>query len=87
MFRELGWFSVPNRMNFNKAVYTYRAMNDLAPEYSHINFTETGITSTYSKLMINPQWIIVCTKNHVRQYTMDRFLVQRLGYGPLFLRQ
>ena len=33
MFRELGWFSVPNRINFNKAVFTYRALNDLTPEY------------------------------------------------------
>ena len=33
MFRELGWFSVPNRINFNKAVFKYRALNDLTPEY------------------------------------------------------
>ena len=33
MFRELGWFLVPNRINFNKAVFTYRALNDLTPEY------------------------------------------------------
>ena len=33
MFRELGWFSVPNRINFNKAVFTYRTLNELTPEY------------------------------------------------------
>ena len=33
MFRELGWFSVPNRINFKKAVFTYRALNGLTPEY------------------------------------------------------
>ena len=33
LFRELGLFSVPNRINFNKAVFTYRALNDLTPEY------------------------------------------------------
>ena len=33
MFRELGWLSVPNRINFNKAVFTYRALNDLTPDY------------------------------------------------------
>ena len=32
MFRELGWFSVPNRIHFNKAVFTYRALNVLSPE-------------------------------------------------------
>ena len=33
MFRELCWFTVPNRINFNKAVFTYRELNDLTPEY------------------------------------------------------
>ena len=28
MFRELGWFSVPNRINFNKAVFTYERGSD-----------------------------------------------------------
>ena len=34
MFRELGWFSIPNRINFSKAVFTYnRALIYLTPEY------------------------------------------------------
>ena len=33
MFNELGWFSVPNRIKYNKAVFTYRALNNLTPEY------------------------------------------------------
>ena len=33
MFIELCWFSVPNRINFNKAAFTYRALYDLTPEY------------------------------------------------------
>ena len=33
MFKELGWSSVPNRIKYNKAVHTYRALNNLTPEY------------------------------------------------------
>lgn len=33
MFKELGWASIPNRHNYNKAVLTYKALNGLAPEY------------------------------------------------------
>ena len=33
MFAELGWPTVPNRHNYNKAVLTYKALNNLTPEY------------------------------------------------------
>ena len=33
LFKELGWSSVPNRIKHNKAVLTYRALNNLTPEY------------------------------------------------------
>ena len=33
MFQEFGWSSVPNRINYNKAVLTYRALNNLTPAY------------------------------------------------------
>lgn len=33
MFQELGWQSVGNRLKYNKAVLTYKALNNLAPEY------------------------------------------------------
>ena len=36
IFNELGWFSVPNRMKYNKAVFTYGALNNLTPEYISI---------------------------------------------------
>ena len=32
MFNELGWSTIENRHNYNKAVLTYRALNDLTPE-------------------------------------------------------
>ena len=33
MFQELGWSPVSNRIKYNKAVLTYRALNNLTPAY------------------------------------------------------
>ena len=33
MFSQLGWLSIPDRLKYNKAVLTYRAINNLFPEY------------------------------------------------------
>ena len=33
MFSQLGWLSFPDRLKNNKAVLTYRAINNLSPEY------------------------------------------------------
>ena len=33
MFNELGWSTIANRHNYNKAVLTFKALNDHTPEY------------------------------------------------------
>ena len=33
MFQELNWPSIENRLKYNKAVLTYRALNKLTPDY------------------------------------------------------
>ena len=33
MFKSLDWMSVNNRLNYNRAVFTYKAINDLTPFY------------------------------------------------------
>ena len=33
MFRELVWSSVNGRVKYNKAVFTYKALDDLTPSY------------------------------------------------------
>ena len=33
MFQELGWLSLENRLKYNKAVLTYRALNNFTPDY------------------------------------------------------
>ena len=33
MFRELGWLPVGKRIDYNRVVLTYKALNNMAPEY------------------------------------------------------
>ena len=33
MFQELGWMRVESRINYNKAVLTYKALNNMTPDY------------------------------------------------------
>lgn len=33
MFHELGWLPINKRINYNKAVFTYKALNNLTPAY------------------------------------------------------
>ena len=33
MFRDLGWQSIENRVKYNKAILTYKALHDQTPEY------------------------------------------------------
>ena len=33
MFQELGWMPVESRINYNKAVLTYKALNNMTPDY------------------------------------------------------
>ena len=33
MLHDLGWLSVPDRYNYNKALVAYRAINSMSPEY------------------------------------------------------
>ena len=33
MFRDLGWQSIENRLMYNKAILTYKALNNQTPEY------------------------------------------------------
>ena len=33
MFRELKWSSIDDRVKYNKAIFAYKALNDLTPSY------------------------------------------------------
>ena len=46
MFQELGWISVESRIKYNKAVFTYKALNNMTPEY--ITKLLTPMSQTHS---------------------------------------
>ena len=46
MFETLGWLSVPKRILYNKAILTYKALNNLTPAY--ISNLLTPISKTHS---------------------------------------
>ena len=46
MFETLGWLSVPKRIFYNKAILTYKALNNLTPAY--ITNLLTPISNTHS---------------------------------------
>ena len=43
MFQRLGWMPVAKRINYNKAVLTYKAMNNLTPSYISDLLTPTAL--------------------------------------------
>ena len=65
----------------NKAVFTYRALNNLTPEY--ISTLLKQVSTAYDQLITDH----CMYQNHLLFHTTDRSLVQRLGYGTIFLRQ
>ena len=46
MFQELGWMSVESRIKYNKAVFTYEAINNMTPDY--ITQLLTPMSQTHS---------------------------------------
>lgn len=49
MFRELGWQSISQRINYNKAVFTYKALNNLTPDY--ISNMLTPVSETHNRTL------------------------------------
>ena len=46
MFQELGWMSMESRIKYNKAVFTYKAINNMTPDY--ITELLTPMSQTHS---------------------------------------
>ena len=47
MFQELSWLSIPKRLMYNKAVFAYKALNNLTPAY--ISNLLRPISKTHSR--------------------------------------
>ena len=60
MFNELGWSTIENRHNYNKAVLTYKALNDLTPEY--ISNLLKPTFETHSQFEVSDKWLPVSAK-------------------------
>ena len=44
MFAKLGWATITKRQNYNKAVLTYKALNNLTPSYISDLLTPVSLT-------------------------------------------
>ena len=75
IFQELGWLSVESRLTYNKAVLTYRVINNMTPEY--ISNMLKPVSQMHSLTMRSSDMY----RCHVRHFAMVRSLVQPLNFG------
>ena len=83
MFQELGWSPVPNRIKYNKAVLTYRALNNLTPAY--ITNLLKPMSQVHSLNLRSSENGSLYVPNRVHLYIVVHSLAQLLGYGMLYL--
>ena len=58
MFETLGWLSVPKRLLYNKAILTYKALNNMTPAY--ITNLLTPISKTHSLSLRSSENGVLC---------------------------
>ena len=51
IFQRLGWMPVAKRINYNKAVLTYKVMNNLTPSYISDLLTPTALVCNRNRLI------------------------------------
>ena len=68
MFEQLDWMSVPHRINYNKAVLTYKALNNLTPKYISDLLTPTAIACS-RKLRSTENGTLMIPKTNTTLYT------------------
>ena len=85
MFQELGWLSVENRLKYNKAVITYRALNNLTPGY--LSELLTPLSEIHSLNLDHRKMDCYTYHCHVRQSLITHLLAQLQNYGMLYLKR
>ena len=75
MFEELGWQTIPKRLLYNKAVFTFKALNNLTPSY----------ISNLLKPMSESHALSLRSSNN-GLLSISRFLIPHQKYGIHFLR-
>ena len=67
MFKDLNWLPVERRIKYNIAVFTYRALNKMAPEY--ITNLLTPVSDTHSlNLRSTDNGTLYISKAHTSLY-------------------
>ena len=77
MFTQLGWATIPNRHDYNKAVLTYKAINNLTPEYITDLLKPVSETQIYDQLHA----ALYRYLDQRRLCTMGHFLLLHQNYG------
>ena len=85
MFEELGWLSVFVRLRYNKAIMTYKALNNQTPEYiSDLLKPMSEVHALRLSSSENGSLFVLQDQNH--SCVMAHFLVLYLDCGTLFLK-
>ena len=56
MFKELGWSTIKNRHDYNKAVLYFKALNNMTPDYI------AALLTPWPYLAIDKRWFLVSAK-------------------------
>ena len=85
MFQRLRWMTVSQRINYNKAVLTYKALNNLTPAYISDLLTPTAIA--YNRNLRSSENGSLMVPKPGRLLRPAHLLFQPLSYGTLSLHQ
>ena len=79
MFETLGWLSVPKRIFYNKAILTYKALNNLTPAY--ITNLLTPISNTHRFPLGHKKTEPCVYRGHVLRYMIALSHTLHQNYG------
>ena len=84
MFEELGWQTIPKRLMYNKAVLTFKALNNLTPSYIS-NLLKPMSESHQLSLRVIMAFCLYPGPGLL--YLIARFHIPHQNYGIHFLRR
>ena len=85
MLKELGWLSVPDRLNYNNAHLTYRVINNMLPEYISNLLKPMSVADTLN-IQSSAYGLLYVPKVRTALYESS-FPVLHQGYVMLFLKR
>ena len=86
MFQQLEWMPVAKRINYNKAVLTYKAMNNLTPSYISDLLTPTALVCNRNlRSSENGSLILPKTRTALLHFQLQSFGIHSLHHLDLHL--